>query len=386
MELYIFSSDLIFLGVIDSFISLRWVRRYSKYGEFELQCAFTWKALNYLMRTNIIYKKDDVEAGVINTLRIRQDTEGNDIIVANGMFLTGYLARRLVWGLETLNEPGEIAMRTLVTKNCITPTDPTRVIPLLELGELNNFTESVDYQVYYQNLLTEMESLSNLTQLGYRVRFDRPNKKLIFEIYKGLDRTVNQDINPRAIFAKEFDNILDSEYIDSLSNYANVVLVGGTQDDPFYPSFLTVGAASGLDRFEVFNDQNGIATQDDNGYLTVDAYNNLLIGKGNEALTSAKELKTFTSTINTNGNLKYKEEFDLGDIITIVSKKWGVTLDTRITEVEEIYETAGLKINVIFGNDVPTLLDKVKSITKQKSSYGGGTAAPLTSIDGGSFI
>ena len=41
-------------------------------------------------------------------------------------------------------------------------------------------------------------------------------------------------------------------------------------------------------------------------------------------------------------------------------KKWGITIDTRITEVEEVYESNKVEINVTFGNNIPTLIDKIK--------------------------
>lgn len=386
MELRLFSPSLIQLGIIDSYISFRWTRKYSKCGEFELHCAPTTAGLSFLVKKNIIYKKGDLEAGVINTVQVKKDAEGNRVFIAKGTFLTSYLGRRLIWGTEVLTGPVEVSIRTLVTKNCISPTDIARTIPLLELGTLQNFIEPMDYQTSYKNLLDEVCLMATVNELGYRIRFDMAAAKLIFEVYKGLDRSAGQSVNARAIFSKEFDNVLDSDYLDSLSNYANVVLVGGTPDDPYYQQFLAVGSATGLDRFEIFNDQSGMPTQNENGYLTTTEYNNLLIGKGQESLAEATELRTFTSTINADGNLKYKTDFDLGDIITIVSNELGVTLDTRITEIEEIYEGVGLKINVIFGNDVPTLLDKVKSITKKQPVSGGVNIPPLTKIDGGTFV
>lgn len=58
--------------------------------------------------------------------------------------------------------------------------------------------------------------------------------------------------------------------------------------------------------------------------------------------------------------LQYEKDYDLGDIVTLQNKDWGVTLDTRITEVKEIYEPGGMKIELTFGNNRPTLIDKIK--------------------------
>lgn len=37
-----------------------------------------------------------------------------------------------------------------------------------------------------------------------------------------------------------------------------------------------------------------------------------------------------------------------------------MTLDSRITEVTEIYEPAGFQLKVTFGSNIPTLVERVK--------------------------
>jgi hypothetical protein len=117
----------------------------------------------------------------------------------------------------------------------------------------------------------------------------------------------------------------------------------------------------------------------------------MLADRGSSKLDEMREIQTFDSTVNLNSNLMYKQDFDLGDIVTCTSKKWGLTLDTRITEVIEVYEEKGPSVSVTFGNNIPTFIDKIKSLNKQQQQYG---AAPSSSggipstgtIDGGSFV
>ena len=360
MEIYIFDRDLNFKGIIDKFISLRYVRRYYKSGEFELQCSLTFEALILLKRENIIYIKGDVEAAYIEYINLKQNSEGKEIIIVKGKFLTGYLNRRIIWGTEIINDTAEKAMRQLVEHNCINTTDINRKINNLILGSLKNYFAAVNYQVSYKNLGDEIESLSNISDLGHRVNFDIGNRKLIFDVYEGLDRSINQNVNSRAIFSKEFENVLEQEFTDSLNNYRNIALVGGIGEG-INRKLAVVGSAAGLDRFEIFADQKNLSNVDEENNTISDAeYMNLLIEKGNEVLAGAKEILTFDSTINNNPNLKYKKDFDLGDIVTCVSKKWNLVINTRITEIEEVYEEKGQNINITFGNNVPTLIDKLK--------------------------
>ncbi|MDQ7095939.1 siphovirus ReqiPepy6 Gp37-like family protein [Desulfosporosinus sp. PR] len=359
MELYIFNRNLEFIGLLDAFTSLQWTRRYAKAGDFELHCALTRDALSLLTRENILWKKGDPEAGYIEYRNLDQDADGNETLVIKGKFLSAYLNRRIIWGQEVLQDTAENAMRTLVTKNAITPTDSSRIIPNLILGGVQGYPQAVNYQTSYSNLEDEIENLCSLSELGYRVRFDIANKKLVFNVYQGFDRSVNQSVNPRCIFAKEFENILKQSYTDSLNNYRNTVLVGGMGED-VNRKLVSIGTASDLDRFEMFDDAKDLTNVVNNVTLSDADYTNTLIDRGNSKLADTQEVQTFDSTINLDSNLTYKTDFDLGDIVTCVSKKWGITIDARITEVQEVYEEAGLSISVTFGNNVPTLLDKIK--------------------------
>jgi hypothetical protein len=367
MELFIYDKTLNLIGITESFTSLRWIRRYYKSGEFELHCNLTEESLLLLARENIIYKTDDSEAGVIEYRNLKEDSEGKEILVVKGKFLTGYLSRRIIWGTEVLNITSENAMRTLVNKNCISPTNNNRIIPNLLLNNLKGYVGNVDYQVSYKNLDDELESLSNVSDLGHRIIFDRANKKIRFDVYKGLDRSINQSVNPRAVFSKGFENIVEQEYVDSLSNYRNVNLVAGVGEG-ISRKFATVGNSSGLDRFEMYTDArdlSNVKTVNDVEVTIEDAeYIPLLINRGNEKISECTDLKTFDSKVNSNSNLEYKIDFDLGDIVTYVSKSWGLTISPRITEIEEVYEEKGREVFVVFGKNIPTLIDKVKQISK----------------------
>lgn len=70
----------------------------------------------------------------------------------------------------------------------------------------------------------------------------------------------------------------------------------------------------------------------------------------------------FVSTINTNSNLKFKVDFDLGDRITCKEEKWGIQIDARITEVKEIYQKGTEEIEATFGESLPTLVDKIRKV------------------------
>jgi hypothetical protein len=386
MDLYIYDRSLNLVGINDSFDSLRWVRRHYKSGEFELHCPLTEYNLSLLSKGNIIHKKGDIEAGFIEYRNMKQESDGKESLVIKGRFLTGYINRRIIGESKIINTTSEMAMREIVNDNCIAPNDNKRIIPNLILGVARGYKRDINYQVQYgANLSEELENISDTSDLGHRINLDINNKRLVFDVYEGLDRSVNQNDNPRCIFSKEFDNIIEQEYTDSLNNYKNLCVIGGTGEGSSR-KLATIGDSTGLDRFEVFNDQKGLSNEVDGTVMSDTDYSNLLIGKGNETLANSKEIQTFNSRVNLKSNLKYKIDFDIGDIVTMLSKRWNVTLDSRIIEIEEVYEENGLDINITFGANIPTLIDKIKIMNKQQPTSGGSITTTITDIDGGTFI
>ena len=331
IELYVFDKELNLLGMIDSFTSLLWTRRYNTCGEFELNCDLTKDNLALLQEENIIYKKDTTECGVISYIDYKLDIEVKEVIVCKGKFATTYLSRRIALGTSVITGTSENTIRTLVTNNIVSPTNSDRIKPNLSLGADNSYTDAITYTLDNKELLEDITNLATLGELGFRTDFSPVNKTLTFNIYKGLDRSINQSVNNRAIFSKEFENILEQEYTDSLDNYKNVA----------YDLTTNVGNATGTERYEMFAEKD----------LEME-------------LSKRLKVTTFTSKVNLKSNIKYKTDFNLGDIVTIISKPWGITLDTRITEIEEVMEIEGLQINVTFGNAIPTLITKIKQLIK----------------------
>lgn len=363
MELYVFDRGLNFRGILENFFSLRWVRRYSKCGEFELHCRLTPETMKLLKRENIIWKKGDLEAGYVEYRNLLQDSNGQETLVVKGKFLTGYLGRRIIWGTENLNTTAELGIRELINNHVINPTNTDRKIDLFTLGDLKNYTQTLKKQVSYENLLETIEEIANTSELGIRTLIDIENKQMIFDIYEGINRTAGQSVNAPAIFSNEFENILEQEYTDSLNNYRNVALIAG-EGEGAARELVTVGQGTGLDRFEVFVDardlQSTIYEDEEEINIPPEQYREMLKNRGISTLSEHREIQTFESKININSNLTYKEDFDLGDVVTCISKKWGITIDTRITEIEEVYEETGKQINVTFGNNIPTLIDVIK--------------------------
>ena len=358
MELYVFNRDIELLGVIDNFDSLIWTRKFYKAGEFQLTLSTDF--LPILQTGNLICKKNYDEAGYIISRNISLKEDGSEVLTIKGKFITNYLSQRINWGILNFNGTVEDLSRKLVDDNCIS-SSPSRVIPGLELSSKKGFTEELRYQNSYGYIDEELTSLAETYGISYRINLDYINKKLIFENYKGVNRTTSQSSIAPCIFSRDFENVLTQEYFESQQDFKNVALVAG-EGEGSSRTLVSINSNIGLDRYELFVDARELRKDDGSVSLTDEEYKNVLINKGKNTLAEYKEIKTFESTINTNSNNVYKVDYDLGDIVTMHDKSWNITIDTQITEVQEIYENGYVSIVPTFGNNIPTILDKLKKV------------------------
>ena len=148
----------------------------------------------------------------------------------------------------------------------------------------------------------------------------------------------------------------------------NFIYVQGAADDDGSQPVTTVDGegATGLDLVEVFCDATDIARKYQQGETEVtiplNTYIAMLKTRGGAELENYGKNINFVSTINTNSNLKFKADFDLGDRITCKETKWGIQIDARITEVTETYQKGEETIEATFGDSLPTLVDQIRKV------------------------
>ncbi|MGE7216581.1 siphovirus ReqiPepy6 Gp37-like family protein [Priestia koreensis] len=368
MDVYVFNQHFQLQGIVDSFTSLMWRREYSKTGTFELHINLpesdhdTASLIATLQKGNILVKEDDPsEAAEIESLIIEEKSDGETLVIT-GYFIENFLDKRIVWGEMSQLGNIEDVMKYFVDHNAINPANTKRIIPHLKLTPNNGLKKQADELSSYANLVTLIEELAVKYDVGWRIIFDLLNKQYLFDVYEGLDRSINQSINPQAIFSLEYENVLNQKYTSSNSNYKNMALVAG-KGEGIEQKFVEVNELiAGFERYEVFVDAKDVTDQQDNQPISDEEYKNILKEKGNSRLSETTVISTFESGVSITSNLVYKQDFDLGDVVTIQNERWGVQLNTRITGIEEVYETDTRDIKVNFGSNIPTLIDKIKMI------------------------
>ena len=57
---------------------------------------------------------------------------------------------------------------------------------------------------------------------------------------------------------------------------------------------------------------------------------------------------------------KYKDDYQLGDIVTIVDEDLNIAVNTVVTAMSITYDKTGYTYTPTFGNELPTILDKIE--------------------------
>lgn len=343
MEVRIYGRDLYRKGQIENQTSLIWTRKFYEPGTFELHAPITDENLYLLQKDNIIGKKGSAEAGIIEDIEKEESDIKNEITV-KGRFLSSYMDRRLIKKTVNFSGKTEVAMRQLYSG--VVP------LPLVELGNLNGFPESVEFQVTMKNLLTYESKLSRADAIGFRFRPDFRERKIVFETYQGKDRTFNQHENNRVIFSESYNNLNNAIYRYNNQNLKTFAIVGG-QGEGDARTYYELGGGEGYDLREIFVDAKDINPDG----LTAAQYKAALLQRAQEALNDAIASETLESETDAAINFVYKEDYDLGDIVTVRKKKWNLYMNQRITELSEVYEYGGMTVVPTFGDPLP---EKIK--------------------------
>ena len=112
-----------------------------------------------------------------------------------------------------------------------------------------------------------------------------------------------------------------------------------------------MGTATGRDRREVYVKASGLAKNENDVALTEAQQRVLMAEKGREKLIDIEE--SLTITVNPYGNLVYRQDYDLGDICTVVDRRLGLSQNLRITQAKEVKDKKGYSVDLTFGYVAP---------------------------------
>lgn len=395
----IFTPEIDLLSEIDNYQSLQFERNFFGVGQFELHINMYMYGAEYFQKGNIILlDKQANKAGLIRSKEITLDETGkaSENYTIKGYTLDGLMNRRITvppsdTAYDRKSGDAETVMKHYVERHFVNPDDPKRKMPMLEIAPNKNRGGHVEYESRFKIVAEELETIGQLGNLGWNIFIDVVNKKLIFDVIEPKDLTQeNEQGNSPVFFSPDFGTVQSQLFTDSDNDYRNYGYVGG-QGEGIERKVVEVGEAEGWDRIETFVDARDVGTTgDEEEELTEEEIEQQLIQRGKEKMREMERLLSFEAEILTpvtrthydyeheeflhpaqpNGYtgkkvqqvtpFNYEEDFDLGDLVDVVNKKWGITMKAPIVIIKEIHETSGFRLEATFGEDRPTVITKIQ--------------------------
>ena len=300
----VYDKDLNRIGTIETWVSLLWQEGYNTVGTFVIECQQTKDVAKLLKVGNYIGRGDFKTLCFIRSVEVR-----DRLIVANGHPAVNILGERVSTAVIK-NQNAEEAMRSLVAN--MSPWE------CVEVGELTGITEKFERQISDKTLLEYCEEIAAEVDAGFRLRFDKANKKLLFEVYKPVK-------NENLVFATKFGNLAEIIYSETDNQFKNVAVVAGAGEGDTRIT-VTVGdlTATGAARREMYVDARNVQFEEGEAE---EAYKTRLENEGLEKLAAQIKIENLSAEINSDD---FGKRYNLGDVVTCVLDDLGVKLDTRI--------------------------------------------------------
>lgn len=394
MELYILDTGFNFVGVIDSYESVLWNKKYNDTGECEIYVPCEDTFLDLLKTGNYVFRYDDDMFCRIDRVEIQTDVENGDHIIATASDICTILSKRIVRWQVVYSGKAAAFIKKVITDNVINPEQTNRKISNLIFDDSNfsDFTETMSVTAVADDLLQLVQSTCKAFNYGFRISYSPEQEKLVCRLYKGVDKSTG-DSDEYVVFSPDYSNIISSEYKEDETNLKNIAYVGyKTADDEFKMLSLYTGSSepTGEARREIYVDGTGTSrsitvdelqaifnnnvqrnpvsggdsgvyyisigeaevqvvatfkasTNSDGVYeekITVTDYTYLILIRAIARNTLAEHLTTtsFTGDVDTVNTYEYKTDYNLGDIVK-VENDYGIEAQARITEIMESDDT-----------------------------------------------
>ena len=346
MSMEIYPADLSTRYELTHAISIQMSRYYNDVGKIAIVTAANDYNINAIQKNSIIY--DTVRSTTYLIVDVKFDTINNRIS-ANG-YTTEYLLNKRVIAAKKQIVNIESGVYGIVNDNkrglSISTAEVKGLTEVWQPDDPN--TEDNESQVYGGQILDKITEILDYGELGRKTNWDPSALTLEFEVYKGTDRTTGIHA---IVFAEEqgtCTNLVINEDVSTFKNvaYGTYKLSDGTT------SLVSVGTATDDNRFELWC--NTGVTQDDGekSQKTKEraiSYCQLELGKwinrqSFSVVVDASELGIL---------------YDVGDIVSCSSVRFGVRFNARITGVEYKMDINGEQTSILLGDPILTALGEM---------------------------
>lgn len=351
MDILVLDQTFTSIKPIDTYYSLIWTVRYAKGGDFELYIPFAEDVFTYLKEGNYLSLHGSDRIMFIEDMELSTNPEDGTFLTVSGRSLESMLTRRIVWDETVLSGSLQSGILKLLNENVIAPQDSARRIDNFIFEPTTDpyiLAQTIEAEFWGEELYEVITELCSSKQIGFKVTLS-DDDKFIFKLYRGMDHSYNQEINPYVVFSPEFENLKNSSYLMSSKMQKNVTLIKG-EESGWAHRMETLGTGSGIARREIFTDASGVKSETEEGYIPDNIYKERLKQKGKEVLDENKFVNVFESGADVNKTFQYDKDFTLGDVVQLQNEQ-GFEEVTRVTEIIFAQDMEGYNVYPTFEVD-----------------------------------
>nr|DAQ67966.1 MAG TPA: hypothetical protein [Bacteriophage sp.] len=312
---------------------------YNDIGKLILVAPVSDYNINVLKVGNLLYDTGRNVTFVIENTKI--DTTTNRI-TANGYTANWLLNKRII--------ASEYHMTTIETGVYKLISDNLRGMTRIQVAQATGMTDKTDNVFMGGNLLDEIIPFLEEKGIGHTMEWNPDDMTHTFRLYKGRDLTAGIHA---IVFSEEQGSAKDLVINDDDSTLCNVAYVQGSLSGTDNTFIEIVGDATGDNRREVWFKT---AVRQENDESEADckararAYGQMELGK-------RIRRKSFSVSIDPEDLGKY---YALGDIVSCVSARFGVSFSARITGIKYTLDSNKARTEVILGDPILTALGAMK--------------------------
>lgn len=361
------------LGLVDqSWERLSYVRRYVAMDTFALVINRTRLWASELAKNRLLYLPDEGDL-VFLIEQIASTAEGStrdDEMTVTGRSLEGIaMAERLVEpppGESHDRQTGvaaETAIKHYLRTHAADLAPTVRAVPGLVVAADAARGPTVTVNGRYQSVLDLVREIGLLAGFGWEITYDPASGDFRFDVTVGVDRSAS------VFFDFAFETLERWEELDSVIDAKTVAVVAG-QGEGTARDLVTRWSGSepsGFDRREAFLDARDVEL----GETTV------LAQRGDAYLAATGAETSLEADVHQYGGFRYREHWDVGDVVTVRNAERSLSYPARIVEVAKSFErsAAAPTITAVLGRPFPTLASQATSGQAAATADGAVSAA-----------
>lgn len=335
MELRVLNTNFEAVDILDVFESVIWTDRYKICGDFEIYTPYDSKILSICKHDYYLTCKESKRTMIIEDIQKNTDIENGNHLTITGKSLESILDRRIVWFPTIITGSVQDGIQKILNENVIAPTDSGRTIHNFIFKKSTDIAITsltiTSAQYNGDSVYTVIVNLCTTYNIGFKVTLNDQNQ-FVFELFAGVDHSYSQITNPYIIFSPNFDNLSNTNFIESKKNLKNTTLIGGETIDNVQKATVIGDGSTDLNRREIYTDASDISSTVDKVTMSEAEYIAQLQRRGLENLSEYKITKVFDGQVD--ASLMFSDGADsfLGDIVQIVDEN-GIESRSRIEEI-----------------------------------------------------